>query len=188
MSKIKIEIKNKRTGLVLFEYEKENNTIKDTIEKAVERGANLTGANLTGAYLRGANLGGANLGGADLEGANLGGADLEGANLEGANLEGVDLEGANLEGANLRGAYLYVEDQEINVKSILENFEEKNKIKIKKWYINKNIIPTRWSCFWKYGLIICDYEIIKEKPLELTIEQISKEKYNGREIKIIDKK
>ena len=143
MSKIKIEIKNRWTGSVLFEHEKENNTIKDTIEKAVERGANL-------------------------EGADLGGADLGGAYLEGANL--------------------YFEDNEINVKSILENFEEKNKIKIKEWYINKNIIPTRWNAFWKYGLIICDYEVIEEEPLELTIEQISKEKYNGRKIKIIDKK
>ena len=158
MSKIKIEIKNRWTGSVLFEHEKENNTIKDTIEKAVERGANLEGAD----------LGGANLGGANLEGADLGGADLGGAYLEGANL--------------------YFEDNEINVKSILENFEEKNKIKIKEWYINKNIIPTRWNAFWKYGLIICDYEVIEEEPLELTIEQISKEKYNGRKIKIIDKK
>ena len=83
---------------------------------------------------------------------------------------------------------MYVEDNEIDVKSVLENFEEKNKIKIKEWYINKNIIPARWSCPWKYGLIICNYEIIKEEPLELTIEQISKEKYNGRKIKIIDKK
>ena len=153
MSKVKIEIKNRWTGSVLFEYEKENNTIKDTVEKAVKEGANLAGA-----Y--------------------LGGADLEGAYLK----------GACLKGANLAGAYLYVQDSEINVKSVLENFEEKNKIKIKEWYINRNIIPTRWNAFWKYGLIICDYEVIKEEPLELTIEQISKEKYNGREIKIIDKK
>ena len=198
MSKIKIGIKNRWTGSVLFEYEKENNTIKDTIEKAVTRGANLEGADLGGAYLEGAYLGGAYLGGAYLRGANLEGADLRGANLRGAYLEGAGLRGANLEGAYLRGAYLegaylrgaylYVEDNEINVKSILEDFEEKNKIKIKEWYINKNIIPTRWNAFWKYGLIICDYEVIEEEPLELTIEQISKEKYNGRKIKIIDKK
>ena len=59
MSKIKIEIKNKRTGLVLFEYEKENNTIKDTVEKAVKEGVNLKGAYLKGAYLEGAYLKGA---------------------------------------------------------------------------------------------------------------------------------
>ena len=65
MSKIKIEIKNRWTGSVLFEYEKENNTIKDTVEKAVRGGANLEGANLEGANLRGANLEGANLEGAN---------------------------------------------------------------------------------------------------------------------------
>lgn len=94
----------------------------------------------------------------------------------------------NLKGAYLRGACLYVDDEEIDVEKILENFEERNKIKIKEWYINRHVLPTRWGLFWEYGLIICNYEVIKEKPLELTIEQISKEKYNGREIKIIDKK
>lgn len=193
MSKIKIEIKNRWTGSVIFEYKKENNTFKDTITKAVERGANLEEANLRGANLRGANLKGANLKGANLKGtnleeANLGGADLGGADLEGANLEGANLGGANLKYANLEGAYIFVADNEIDEKRVIKEFEDKNKIKIKEWYINKNIVPTRWDYFWKYGLIICDYEIIKEKPLELTIEQISKEKYNGRKIKIIDKK
>lgn len=49
--KTKIEIKS-ISGQVLFEYEKENNTIKDTLEEAVRNGA----------YLRGADLGGADLG------------------------------------------------------------------------------------------------------------------------------
>ena len=62
MSKVKFEIKNRWTGSVLFEYEKENNTLKDTVEKAIEEGANLEGA-----YLRGANLEGAYLEGANLE-------------------------------------------------------------------------------------------------------------------------
>ena len=52
--KIKIEIKNRWTGAILFEYEEESNTIKDTLIEAVNRGADL----------RDANLGGANLGGA----------------------------------------------------------------------------------------------------------------------------
>ena len=56
-------------GTVLFEFSKENNTIKDTLIEAVKQNANLRGADL-----RGANLGGANLGGADLGGANLGDA------------------------------------------------------------------------------------------------------------------
>ena len=123
MAEIKIEIKS-IFGNVLFEYTKENNTIKDAIEEAVKQGAylygadlyganlrgadlyraNLRGANLYGANLYGADLRGADLRGADLRGADLYGADLYGANLYGADLRGADLEGANLRGANLRGA------------------------------------------------------------------------------------
>ena len=69
MSKIKIEIKNRWTGEILFEYEKENNTIKDTLVEAVSRGADLSGAYLRGAYLSGADLSGADLRGAYLSGA-----------------------------------------------------------------------------------------------------------------------
>ena len=57
--KVKIEIKNRWTGSVLFVYEDEDNTIKKTVEKAKEKGANLTDAYLRGAYLRGADLRGA---------------------------------------------------------------------------------------------------------------------------------
>ena len=102
--KIKIDIKSV-FGNVLFSFEKENNTIKDTLEEANLRGAELEGAdlisaNLGDANLRGANLRGANLRGAELEGANLRGANLGGANLRGANLRGAELEGANLAGAD----------------------------------------------------------------------------------------
>ena len=72
--KTKIEIKSV-FGNILFEFEKENNTIKETIEEAVKSGANLCGANLRGANLRGANLRDANLRGANLHGADLCGAD-----------------------------------------------------------------------------------------------------------------
>ena len=58
--KTKIQIKS-FAGSVLFEYESENNTIKKTLEEAVNAGANLSGANLSGAYLSGANLYGADL-------------------------------------------------------------------------------------------------------------------------------
>ena len=44
--KIKIEIKNRFTGKVLFEYEKKNNNIKDTVAEAVKSGADLGGADL----------------------------------------------------------------------------------------------------------------------------------------------
>ncbi len=112
--KTKIEIKSIFGGLI-FEYEKENNTIKGTLLEAIKNGANLYGANLYGADLRDANLYGANLRdanlyGADLRGADLYGADLRDANLYDANLYGADLRDANLYGADLRGADLYGAD------------------------------------------------------------------------------
>ena len=112
MSKqIKIEIKNRWTGNILFEYLSENNTIKKTVSEAIKseanlRRANLRGADLCGADLRGADLCGADLCGADLYGADLCGADLCGADLRRANLCGADLCGANLRRANLCGADL----------------------------------------------------------------------------------
>lgn len=53
---IKIEIKNRWTGKVLFEYSGDDNSIAKTVRKAVESGADLRGANLYGANLYGANL------------------------------------------------------------------------------------------------------------------------------------
>ncbi len=84
--KVKIEIKSWINGSVLFEFEKENNTLPDTIREANLREANLRGADLYGADLRGADLYGA-----DLREANLYGADLRGADLREANLRGADL-------------------------------------------------------------------------------------------------
>ena len=54
----KIEIKTV-FGDLLFSFEKEDNSIKDTVEEAVKRDANLGDANLGGADLVGAYLGGA---------------------------------------------------------------------------------------------------------------------------------
>jgi len=68
--KTKIQIKS-YFGSVLFEFEKENNSIKDTLEEAVKNKAYLQGAYLQGAYLRGAYLRGAYLQGAYLQGADL---------------------------------------------------------------------------------------------------------------------
>ena len=48
--KTKIEIES-IFGDILFEFEKKNNTIKDTLVEAVKRGADLCGANLGGADL-----------------------------------------------------------------------------------------------------------------------------------------
>lgn len=116
MPKIKIEIKSYLTGLVLFEHEKEGNTIIDTLIEAISRGANLQNADLTGANLRHANMEGvklryANLMNADLRSANLKGADLRGVTLKKAYLKGaymgcINLKDANLKNADLLCAYL----------------------------------------------------------------------------------
>ena len=103
--KIRIDIKS-IFGNVLFSFEKENNTIKDTLEEANLRGADLSQANLVGANLRFANLEGADLRFANLRGADLSQANLVGADLKGANLRGADLKGANLRGADLSQANL----------------------------------------------------------------------------------
>ncbi|MGC2853925.1 pentapeptide repeat-containing protein [Novispirillum sp. DQ9] len=121
---MKVEIKNRWTGSVIFETElaakHDGASASVRLGMAVRlalksganlRGADLRGADLRGAYLRDADLGGADLGGAylrdaDLGGADLGDADLGGADLGGADLGGADLRGANLRGADLRGAYL----------------------------------------------------------------------------------
>ena len=91
---IKIEIRNRWTGSVVFEYTKEGNTITETVLEAIRRGANLRDANLRDADLRDANL----------RDANLCNADLCDANLCGANLCGADLYGADLRDA--KGCYL----------------------------------------------------------------------------------
>ena len=101
---IKIEIRNRWTGSVVFEYTKEGNTITETVLDAIRRGADLRGADLRDANLRGADLCGANLRGADLRDADLYGADLRGADLRDAYLSGADLRGANLRDA--KGCYL----------------------------------------------------------------------------------
>ena len=56
---IKIEIRNRWTGSVVFEYTKEGNTITETVLDAIRRGADLYGADLYGADLCGADLRGA---------------------------------------------------------------------------------------------------------------------------------
>lgn len=64
--KTKIQIKS-ILGNVLFELEKEDNTIKDTVIEARRQKANLYGANLSGADLSRANLSGADLLGAKID-------------------------------------------------------------------------------------------------------------------------
>ena len=103
---IKIEIRNRWTGSVVFEYTKEGNTITETVLDAIRRGADLRDADLCDADLCGANLCGANLRDADLHDADLRDADLCDADLRSANLSGANLRNADLRGADLRGANL----------------------------------------------------------------------------------
>jgi len=110
-TKIKIQIKSWLFGKVLFEYEAEGNTIKETLRNAVLSGAVLRNADLSGAVLRNADLSGADLSGAvlrnaDLRNAVLSGADLSGAVLSGAVLRNADLRNAVLRNADLRNAVL----------------------------------------------------------------------------------
>ena len=68
---MKIEIKNRFSGEIL--YSLECNSIRECLEKAIRRNADLRDANLSGANLSGANLLGANLSRANLSGTNLSG-------------------------------------------------------------------------------------------------------------------
>lgn len=72
---IKISIKSRWTGSILFEYSSVGNTLAKTVTEALKGGADLYGANLCDANLRDANLRGANLRGANLREAYLREAD-----------------------------------------------------------------------------------------------------------------
>ena len=95
---MKIEIKT-IYGSLLFEFEKENNSVRDTVIEAVKNSAYLRGA-----YLRGADLRGAYLRGAYLTGAYLRGVDLTGAYLRGADGESIKIKRAII----FTGLYTYV--------------------------------------------------------------------------------
>ena len=66
---IKISIKNRWTGSILFEYSSVDNTLAKTVTEALKGNAVLRDATLCDANLRGATLCDANLCGADLRGA-----------------------------------------------------------------------------------------------------------------------
>ena len=106
---MKIVIKHRYTGVVLFEHEATDEqqssgiALRAALEAACNADANLGGADLCGAYLSRA----------DLRGANLCGADLRDADLRGANLSGADLRGANLCGADLGGGKKLVGDRPV---------------------------------------------------------------------------
>lgn len=103
--KVKLQIKNV-LGIVLFEYESENNTIKKTLEEAVRQGVDLNYAFLAGVDLSYADLREAQLKNAILIRANLRGANLTRAYLKDADLSEAILVFANLKDANLSEANL----------------------------------------------------------------------------------
>jgi hypothetical protein len=105
----KIQIKS-IFGNPLFEFKKEDNSIKETLLEAIKSTANLRSADLRYANLRSANLSSANLRCADLRYANLRYANLRSANLSSADLHSADLQSADLSSANLSSADLHSAD------------------------------------------------------------------------------
>ncbi len=101
---MKLEIKNRFSGSVIFSIETEN--WKLAVEAAIKSYANLSYANLSSANLRSADLSYANLSYANLSYANLSYANLRSADLSYANLSYANLSYANLSSANLRYANL----------------------------------------------------------------------------------
>ena len=107
--KVKIKIKKHLKEKVLFEFEIEKNTIKQTVLEAIKIGADLSDADLSGADLSDANLRGTNLICAYLRGSNLSDANLSGANISGANLSGANLSGNKIKTAVVfTGLYIYL--------------------------------------------------------------------------------
>ena len=82
----------------------EMSSLRDEIERMVEKGRPLHGVRLAYTDLKDIHLEAADLRGADLHEAQLQGAHLDRARLDGANLYNADLRGARLAGAKLAGA------------------------------------------------------------------------------------
>ena len=167
--KLKIEIKNRFTGKVLFEYENENNTIKDTLVKAVEQGADLRGAYLQGADLRG--------------------ADLRGAYLQDAYLRGADLQDAYLQGAEIKSAIVFTG---LYTYLVIPYITKENEKRIKMGCYDRSL--QEWeSDFWnnnnefpndgslKSNQRLLAYETAK-KWLELSAEDIKNKELAEQEV------
>ena len=167
LMKTKIQIKTVM-GSLLFEFEKEDNSIKETLIEAVMRRADLQGADLRGADLQGANLQGADLWGADLQGADLRGAYLQGADLQGAYLWRANLRRTDLQGADLQKIYA--------VNTILPDGELIVWKKLRGDIIAKLLIPTKAKRVNAIGSRKCRFEYAKV----LAIYDGEKEVNNGR--------
>lgn len=91
---------------VLFSHTCEDNTIRKTVEAAIEVGIKLAEADFSGADLHGADLSLGNFREANFAGADLSFADFRGANLFYANVFNAFLLGANLRDATFYGSNL----------------------------------------------------------------------------------
>ncbi len=134
------QIKNRYTGGVI--YEAEGLSMKDTLEKAVSDGTDLSRADLSHA-----DLSHANLSGADLSDANLHRADLSDAGLFGAGLFGADLFKTNLLECHFEGTDM------LNSKLAYTIFGQ---LRLDKTKNIETVVVT--------GPCIIDFETIKQSP------------------------
>ena len=110
-----MQIKNKKTGKVIYEHK--SPSMKETVETAVRDhwplseadlfGIDLFRAHLHEAVLDNADLRNVELSGSDLIETDLSGADLRGARINNADLSSADLRNCNLSGTQIKFTYLY---------------------------------------------------------------------------------
>ena len=147
--KIKIQIKNRFTGNIIFEYEKINNNIRETLQEAIKNGANLCGANLCDANLRGADLCDANLRDADSYDADLYDADLRGAVIA-----------YNDDAAGYGRTELLVNKIQANSNLILTNV-----------YENHDSFSSRYGVFWRNLIIIRGWRVKEAQKFNLSDDE-----------------
>jgi hypothetical protein len=145
-------------GKLLFEFEKENNSIKETLLEAIRNSADLSYANLRSANLRSANLSYANLRYADLSYADLRYANLSYADLSSANLSYADLRYADLSYADLRSANLR---KIVSVTTIIPEGELIVWKKLKNNLLAKLLIPVKAKRVNAIGYRKCRFEFAK---------------------------
>ena len=137
---MKIEIKNIFTGEVIFSHESDNNTIRLTLELAVNKKQILRGADLRNAYLRNANLSYADFSGVYLRNANLSYANLRDTNLRDTDFRGADFRGADFRGADFRGADLNDADlRNTCIRNAIGNKKEIRSLQLSTWNIVFNM-------------------------------------------------
>ena len=79
---MKIEIKNKWTGEVIFAHDCDNNSVRVTVQAAIRAKVNLRGSDLRNSDLRGSDLSGSDLSYSNLSGSNLSGSNLSNSDVD----------------------------------------------------------------------------------------------------------